>query len=113
VPQLPQLFPSVSRLAQTPAQLAVPSRQAQMPPEQMEFPAQMVRHWPQWNLSVERSAQVLAQVAMPEVHWSTQMPALHSGADAGQTFPHIPQLVRLVRRSTQLPTPPKAPAHWV
>jgi hypothetical protein len=79
----------------------------------MAFPAQSARHWPQCALSVDRSAQVLAQVAKPEVHCTPHIPPLQSGAPAGQAFPHAPQLRRLVRVSTQLPMPPNPPAHCV
>ena len=113
VPQVPQLLPSASRVAQVPAQSVVPAGHVQSPAWQIALPAQTARHSPQCALSVDRSAHVLAQVAKPDVHWTTQAPALQRGVAAGHTFPQAPQFVRLVRVSTQLPSPPNPPAHCV
>lgn len=43
----------------------------------------------------------------------TQTPALQRGVAPPQLSPHVPQLLLLVWRSTQLPTPPPPPAHCV
>jgi hypothetical protein len=114
VPHVPQFVPSVWRSAQVPAQLTVPAGQAQSPFWQIKFEPQISKQRPQLALLLCRSTHAAPHIVNPEAaHRIAQVPSLQMGEAPPQAFPHDPQLASLDERFTQLPTPPRARAHWV
>src|SRR5438128_1414067 len=71
------------------------------------LPAQMLAHRPQCISSLERSTQELPHSASPGSQLALHAP-LSQTWPIGQRLPHVPQLLPLDERSTQMP-PPKPP----
>jgi hypothetical protein len=131
-PQLPQLFGSVGRSTQLPAQLVNPSLQTnpqQLPPSQLGLAAakqtlvalsgassHSLSHSPQnlksvakapgWGGSGRRLKQPFRHCVKPGLHVKSQEPCAHTAlASSGgwHSFPHEPQFWVLVERLSQVP----------
>jgi hypothetical protein len=118
VPQVPQLAPSVERSAHVPAQFVVPEGHPHAPFVQMRLLPQICEQSPQFCLLVCRSAHdamtpVPHSVKPEAVQRIAQTPSLHSGSAPEQRSPQVPQFRVSLVTSTQLPNPPKWPAHCV
>ena len=108
VPQLPQFWSLVVRLAQTPSQSVVPAAHPQAPLVQVRLAAQACPQKPQLAWSAWRFTQLLPHLARPATHEGLHWPALHTWPPVHR-LPHDPQSVPLDVRSTHVPAPPPGP----
>jgi hypothetical protein len=116
VPHVPQFAPSVERSEHVPAQFTVPAGQAQAPSLHTRLLPQICEQSPQFSLLFCRSTHVggVPHEVNPDAEQRTaQVPSLQTGSAPVHRVPHAPQFPLLDERSTQLPTPPFLPAHWV
>jgi hypothetical protein len=118
VPHVPQFAPSVWRSAQVPAQFVVPAAHPHVPAVQTRLLPQICEQSPQFCLLLWRSTHsaiipVPHSVKPDAVQRMAQTPSLQTGSAPVHALPHAPQFRVSLAVVTQLPSPPKRPAHWV